>query len=54
VPVHDIKLRFDGYAIKRFHLEPDATTLNPTRDGDASVVSLPPLAIHYMVVAELQ
>ena len=54
VPVHDIKLRFNGYAIKRIHLEPDGTTLNPVRDSNASVVSLPPLAIHYMVVAELQ
>jgi hypothetical protein len=53
VPVHGIKLRFESYNIKRIHLEPDGTTLDPVREAGGSVVSLPPLAIHYMVVAEL-
>ncbi len=53
VPVHGLKVRFEGYNIKRIHLEPDGTTLEPTLESGCSVVSLPPLTIHYLVVAEL-
>jgi hypothetical protein len=53
VPVCGIKLRFENYRIKRIHLEPEGTTLEPVPEAGALVVSLPPLAIHYIVVAEL-
>jgi hypothetical protein len=53
VPVHGIKLRFEGYEFKRIHLEPDGVDLAPIIDGGAAVVSLPPLDIHYLVVVEL-
>ena len=53
VPVHGIRLRFENYKIKRIHLEPEGTTLEPVQEAGGWVVSLPPLAIHYIVVAEL-
>ena len=53
LPIHGIRVRFDGYPISRIHLEPEGLDLTPVREKDSLTVSLPPLAIHSMVVAEL-
>jgi hypothetical protein len=53
VPVHGIRLRFEGYKFKRIHLEPDGMDLVPSQEGGSVVVGLPPLVIHYLVVGEL-
>jgi hypothetical protein len=54
LPISGITLRFAGLGIKRFHLEPEGINLSPTTDGDAQVIALPALAVHSMVVAELE
>lgn len=54
IPVHDIKVRFQGYNISRVHLEPEGVDLVPvTVDGGIEVV-VPKVEIHTMVVAELK
>ncbi len=54
IPIHDIRVRLTGYDIERVHLEPGGTAAAAVRQGAATVVSIPPLAIHTMVVAELR
>jgi hypothetical protein len=54
LPIHDIAVRFRGYAIERVHLEPGCTELKPVRDGDVVRITVPRLVIHAMVVAELR
>jgi hypothetical protein len=53
VSVHDLKLKLTGYKAKNIHLEPDGIALETGQEGEATVVSLPPLPVHYMVVIEL-
>lgn len=53
VPVHGLRVRLAGMAPKRCHLEPGGRELAMRRDGDDSLVDLPPLEIHYLLVAEL-
>ena len=54
LPVHDIAVTFRGYAIKRVRLEPQGLELKPEKGGDDLVaVTVPKLAVHAMVVAEL-
>ena len=56
IPIHGIKLRFKSAdSIKSIHLETGAKSLRINRlaTGEAEV-ELPPLEIHYMVVAELK
>ncbi|MEI6914701.1 MAG: hypothetical protein WCL39_06165, partial [Armatimonadota bacterium] len=53
LPIHDIKVAFKDYNISRIHLEPEGIDLKVTRDGNTCQVTLPPLSIHSMVVAEL-
>ncbi len=52
VPIHGIRLRFTGDAWKSFHVEPGNVAVQSIRDGDETLVSLPPLEIHYMLVGE--
>jgi hypothetical protein len=54
IPIHGIKVRFEGMNIKRFHLEPGGVTPAIQRDGNALTVTIPPLDIHTMLVAEKQ
>jgi hypothetical protein len=52
VPIGGIKVRFEGKAPRRFHLEPGHHALRAEKTGGASVVTLPPLERHLMLVAE--
>jgi hypothetical protein len=52
VPIGGIKVRFRGPAPKRIHLEPEATNLLATQQGEWTEVSIPPLTVHSLVVAE--
>jgi hypothetical protein len=54
VPVHGIRVRFAGDIPSRCHLEPGGTELRVVREGADAVVTVPPLAIHAMVVGELE
>jgi hypothetical protein len=54
VPVHGIKIAFDGYDISRAHLEPGGVELKLSKSGDRVEVEAPPLDTHRMVVAELR
>ena len=53
VPVHNIRLTFKDYAIKRIHLEPEGVDLPITETDGGKQVTVPELSIHSMVVAEL-
>jgi hypothetical protein len=53
VPVGGVKLRFHKLTLNRIHLEPEGVELTPVRVGEWTEVSLPPLAVHAMVVAEM-
>ncbi len=53
VPIHDIRVRFTGYNIKRVHLEPEGRALTLRHIGNSVEVGVPVLAIHSIVVAEL-
>jgi len=54
VPIHGIKLTFRDPGLKRFTLIPGSLRLEPTAGPHGQTVSLPPLEIHAMVVAEKQ
>lgn len=53
LPVHDIRVTFRGYAIKRVHLEPGMSALEMRKAEDKVEVLVPKLDVHAMVVAEL-
>jgi hypothetical protein len=53
VPIGGIKVRLRAFKPKRVHLEPENVELAPILNGDWIEVSLPALAVHSMVVAEL-
>jgi hypothetical protein len=53
VPVGGIKVRFHRLSAKRIHLEPEGVDLTPAPQGDWTEVTVPPLAVHSMVVVEL-
>src|SRR6185295_7749592 len=52
VPVGGIKVRFHMQTLRRVHLEPEGVDLAPVSHDDWTEVSIPPLAVHSMVVAE--
>jgi hypothetical protein len=54
VPVAGIKVRFRDLKAKRIHLQPENVELKPVRLGEWTEVAVPPLAVHAMVVAELE
>ena len=54
LPIHDIRVTFDGYAIQRAHLEPGGFELPLQTDGKQISVTVTRLEIHAMVVAELR
>jgi len=53
IPIHEIKLQFKGYNIKRIHLEPAGVDLKAVKIAGGEQVTVPRLDIHTMVVAEL-
>ena len=53
IPIHDIKVSFRGYRITRLHLEPEGRELTARQTTGGLEVTVPSLAIHSMVVAEL-
>ena len=53
VPVGGIKVRFYRLTPKRVHLEPEGVELAPVAQGDWIEFTIPPLAVHSLVVAEL-
>jgi hypothetical protein len=52
IPIHGIQIRFTDKAPKSFHLEPGNRPVQVRREGNAAVVTLPPLEIHAMLVGE--
>lgn len=52
IPIHGIRVRFEKEAPKRFHVEPDGVEPKVTRDRAATVVELPPLDLHALLVGE--
>ncbi len=52
VPIGGILVRLRGPGFGPIHLEPGGLSLTPERDGDTSVVTLPPLATHAILVIE--
>jgi len=52
VPIHGVKVRFADDAPKRFVCQPGDRPVTVTRDGAATVVELPPLDVHAMLVGE--
>jgi hypothetical protein len=54
VPVHGIRVRFEGPAPSRFHVEPGGLSPAVRREGTTTVVEVPPLEVHAMLVGELR
>jgi hypothetical protein len=52
VPVGGIRVRFAGPAPRKFRVEPGGFIPQTRREGKETVVELPPLEIHAMLVAE--
>jgi hypothetical protein len=52
VPIHGIEVRFDGPDAKSFHLEPGNQPIRVRREGQATIVEIPRLEIHAMLVGE--
>ena len=55
VPIHDIQVTFaPQYVFHRVHLEPEGIDLETHNSPDGTVVTIPRLDVHTMVVAELK
>jgi hypothetical protein len=52
VPIRDIEVRFLRDVPRTFHLEPGNVELSPRREGPATVVTIPRLDVHVMLVGE--
>lgn len=52
VPVGGIKVRFHELTPKRIHLEPEGIELTIVQSENGLEVSIPPVAVHSLVVAE--
>jgi hypothetical protein len=52
IAIHGIEVRFAKDAPKRFRCEPGGREVQVRRDGEATIVQLPPLEIHAMLVGE--
>ena len=53
VPISGITVRFHLLSPTRVHVEPDGIDLAPVQQGEWTEVTVPSLAVHAMVVAEL-
>lgn len=54
LPVSGIRVRFEGLAPKRFHVEPGGKAPLVRTEDNVTQVELPPLEIHAMLVGELE
>jgi hypothetical protein len=55
VPIHDIRITFDkNYGFRRIHLEPEGKELEMRKTAGGTSVIVPRLAVHSMVVGELE
>jgi hypothetical protein len=55
VPIHDIRVTFaPGYRFKRVHLEPEGKELKVERAKNGTIVTVPRLEVHSMIVGELE
>ncbi len=52
VPIHGVRVRFRRDVPDRFHVEPGGREVKTQRDGADTIVTLPPLEIHSMLVVE--
>jgi hypothetical protein len=52
VPIHGIRVEFRSGNFTRFHLEPGNIPIEAQRAGETATLTLPPLEIHAMLVAE--
>jgi hypothetical protein len=52
VPIHGISVRFDKEVPRRFHVEPGGVEPRVRKEGEATVVEMPPLELHAMLVGE--
>jgi hypothetical protein len=52
VPIHGIELRLRGVKFSRAHCEPGGIALESRQDGDVTVLTVPPVAVHAAVVLE--
>jgi len=52
IPIHGIRVRFEKDVPKRFHVEPGGVEPTVTKDGTATLVELPPLDLHALLVGE--
>lgn len=52
VPVHGVRVRFRGRAPVRVQWQPGSVALRLQREGEDSVVEVPPLPDHMLIVAE--
>ncbi len=52
IPIHGIAVRFERDVPKRFHVEPGGAEPRVRKDGSATVVELPPLELHAMLIGE--
>ncbi len=54
VPIHDVRLTFaPGYRFRRIHLEPEGKELEIIKTAEGTVVVVPRLEVHSMVIGEL-
>ncbi len=52
VPIHGVEVRFHKDAPKRFLSEPGGQAVQVRREGETTIVLVPPLDIHAMLVGE--
>lgn len=52
IPIHGIEVRFAKDAPKRFRCESSGHEVQARREGEATIVRLPPLEIHSILVGE--
>ena len=52
VPIHGIRVRFEKDAPKRFHVEPGGVEPKVRKEDTATIVELPPLEMHALLVGE--
>jgi hypothetical protein len=53
VPVAGIRVQFRKDVPKTFHCEPGGRVVQPRREGESTIVEVPPLEIHQVLVGEL-
>jgi hypothetical protein len=54
VPIHGIQVRLTGIQAGRIHIEPGNIKPITRKEGTTTIVEVPPLAIHSMVVVEVK